>query len=88
MYVNKTNTVMDVDNLSWNCVDIFLNPKGFFLQNVTCGNHLRVMMVMLTEKNSTRKGKKGNYMNFGPGDIICEYFVQIFVQIFAGKSSR
>ena len=28
MYVNKTDTVMDVDNLRWNCVDIFLNPKG------------------------------------------------------------
>ena len=28
VYVNKTNTVMDVDNLRWDCVDIFLNSNG------------------------------------------------------------
>ena len=28
VYVNKTDTVMDVDNLRWDCVDIFLNSNG------------------------------------------------------------
>ena len=61
VYVNKTDTVMDVDNLRWDCVDIFWIQRGFvrngrkansekiFSQNITCENHLRV--VMLTAKN-------------------------------------
>ena len=28
VYVSKMDTIMDVDNLRWNCVDIFLTPKG------------------------------------------------------------
>ena len=28
VYVNKSDTNMDVDNLRWNCVDIFLTPNG------------------------------------------------------------
>jgi DNA-binding Lrp family transcriptional regulator len=28
VYVNKSDTNMDVDNLRWNSVDIFLTPKG------------------------------------------------------------